>query len=396
MIALRLCGVLGCLLLEGCGRSPASPAPSTTTAPEATPTPEIHVDAGEVRIEEGMLRDLRITTAPVESRRGDEQVTLLGELAVDERTYAEVGVPVTARVLRLLVGPGESVRSGQALLELQSTVVGRARSDYLTAVAQATLAESALTRKRDLAAERIAPQREVQEAEAAASAARAAVRATAAALSAMGLDTPTEGDADSEGSSTFRLHSPVAGTVIDRHALRGQMLDPGAAAFRVADLSTLWLTVHAFERDAVRVQTGTTAQVAFSALPGQEFTGTVSLVGGQVSTESRIVDVRIDIRNRGGLLRPGMAASAALPINTGREPILAVPVAAVQRVGESWCVFLPKAPGVFEIRKVGRGRDLGAEVEVISGVRAGETIVVDGAFLLKSQAEKSTADHDEH
>ena len=113
------------------------------------------------------------------------------------------------------------------------------------------------------------------------------------------------------------------------------------------------------------------------------------MVGRQVSTESRTVDVRIDVRNRGSLLRPGMSASAALPIGISSTPILAVPVAAVQRVGDSWCVFVPKGTGLFEIRKIGRGRDLGTEVEVLSGVSAGETIVVDGAFLLKSQAEKT-------
>ena len=370
--------------------------PPAATVPAAAPAREEPADASEVRIEEGMLRDLRITTAPVESRRGDEQVTLLGELAVDERAYAEVGVPVAARVVRLLAGVGDGVRQGQALLELQSTDVGHARSDYLTAVAHATLAESVLTRKRDLAAERIAPQREVQEAEADATAARAEVRAATAALRALGLDTPSEADADGGGSSIFLLHTPVAGTVIERKALRGQMLDPGTAAFRVADLSTLWLTAHAFERDAVRVRTGTPARLAFSALPGQEFTGAVTMVGRQVSTESRTIDVRIDVRNREGLLRPGMAASAALSIATGQVPILAVPVAALQRVGDSWCVFLPKGTGVFEIRKVGRGRDLGGEVEVLSGVSAGETIVVDGAFLLKSQAEKGAADHGDH
>ena len=68
----------------------------------------------------GMLRDLRITTAKVESRRGDEQVDLLGELAVDEAAYAEVGVPVASRVIRLLAGLGDAVRRDQALLELQS------------------------------------------------------------------------------------------------------------------------------------------------------------------------------------------------------------------------------------------------------------------------------------
>jgi cobalt-zinc-cadmium efflux system membrane fusion protein len=298
--------------------------------------------------------------------------------------------------VRLLAGIGDIVSEGQALVELQSTDVGRARSDYLTAIAQVTLAESALKRKRDLAAERIAPQREVQEAEAAATAARAEVRAATAALNAMGLRTPAEGELEGPGSSIFLLHTPVRGTVIERRAMRGQMLDPGTAAFRVADLSALWLTVHAFERDAVRIQKGTPARVIFSALPGQEFSGNVTMLGRQVSTESRTVDVRIEVRNRGDLLRPGMSASAALPIGVTSTPILAVPVAAVQRVGDSWCVFLPKATGLFEIRKIGRGRDLGTEVEVLSGVSAGETVVVDGAFLLKSQAEKRDAGHGDH
>ena len=70
---------------------------------------------------------------------------------------------------------------------------------------------------------------------------------------------------------------------------------------------------------------------------------------------------------------------------------LAVPVAAVQRVGEHWCVFVPKGRGVFAIRQIGRGRDLGTEVEIVSGLTAEETIVVDGAFLLKSQAENAIA-----
>jgi cobalt-zinc-cadmium efflux system membrane fusion protein len=59
-------------------------------------------------------------------------------------------------------------------------------------------------------------------------------------------------------------------------------------------------------------------------------------------------------------------------------------------------VFLPKDASHFEIRRIGRGRDLGTEVEVLSGLNGGETIVVDGAFLLKAQAEKSDAGHGEH
>ena len=95
-----------------------------------------------------MLRDLRITTAQVESRQGGELVTLLGELAVDERSYAEVGAPVAARVVRLMAGIGDRVTAGQALLELQSSEVGHARADYLSGCLwlQLTLAEGSLRR----------------------------------------------------------------------------------------------------------------------------------------------------------------------------------------------------------------------------------------------------------
>jgi cobalt-zinc-cadmium efflux system membrane fusion protein len=397
MTMIRLLAVAASLAAATCGGPSQPPPPAADTAGTAAlPTPAEHPAGGELRIEPGMLRDLRITTARVESRQGGEQVTVLGELAVDERSYAEVGVPVAARVVRLLAGVGDRVGEGQALLELQSPEVGHARSDYLSAVAQLTLAEASLKRKRDLAAERIAPLREVQEAEADAAAARAEVRASAAALQAMGLATPAEDGSDAVGSPIFHVQAPVAGTVIDRTALRGQMLDPGTAAFRIADLSTLWLTVHAFERDAVRIRRGTPAQITFSALPGQTFAGTVALVARQVSTDSRTVDVRIELRNRQELLRPGMAASASLPIGAEAAPILTVPVAAVQRVGDNWCVFVPREAGLFEIRTIGRGRDLGGEVEVLSGLQAGETVVVDGAFLLKSQAERVDAGHGNH
>jgi len=197
-------------------------------------------------------------------------------------------------------------------------------------------------------------------------------------------------------SSTFVLRTPVSGTVIERAAVVGQMLDPQKPAFRVGDLSTLWLQVHAFERDAVRVQRGGTARLAFSALPGRDFDGVITTVGREVEHDSRTVPIRIDVRNPSGVLRPGMSATAAVVVGAVGAPILTVPVAAVQRVRNEWCVFLPKNGNHFEVRRIGRGRDLGGEVEVLSGLGAADTVVVDGAFLLKAQAEKGEGDHDEH
>jgi cobalt-zinc-cadmium efflux system membrane fusion protein len=382
-----------CVAAAACGRGSDQPAaPATPVRTAEAPHKE---DPDTVEIDPEVLRDLRITTRPVESRTGADLVVLLGELAVDQRAYAEVGAPVAARVTRVFVNAGDTVRAGQTLAELTSPDLGRARAEYLSASARLTLADAVLDRKRGLAAEKIAPLREVQEAESAAGEARAVVRASRAALAAFGVDPPTD-DGDGAISSVFTLQSPVAGAVIERTAVMGQMLDPAMPAFRIGNLATLWLTVHAFERDAVRIRDGVSARLSFPALPGQDFVGIVTMVGRHVESESRTVPVRIEVKNSQSLLRPGMSGTAMLPAGETGVPILAVPVASVQRVRNEWCVFLPKDSNHFEIRRIGRGRDLGGEVEVLSGLRAGETVVVDGAFLLKAQAEKGEADHEAH
>jgi cobalt-zinc-cadmium efflux system membrane fusion protein len=385
-----------CAFMMACGGGTENTAtPPATKSPAAAAEAHTEADANTVRIEEGMLRDLRITVDEVESRPGGEQITLLGELEVDQRAYAEVGAPVQARVTRLLANAGQTVRRGQTLAELTSPELGQARAEYLSAEARVKLADAALERKRGLAAEKIVPLREVQEAESQAAEARAALRTARAAIGAFGVEPPSA-DTPEATASSFVLRSPVSGSVIERRAVVGQMLDPSTPAFRVGDLSTLWLTVHAFERDAVRIQNGTAARIVFPALPGQDFAGKVTVAGQHVESESRTVPIRIDVENMSGVLRPGMSATAVLPVGATGAPILTVPVAAVQRLRNEWCVFLPKGEGAFEIRRIGRGRDLAGEVEVLSGLRGGEQIVVDGAFLLKAQAEKGQAGHDEH
>lgn len=395
MTIVKLLALIFSLGAVACGRGTNDTATKPPEGHEADAEAHGETDKNIITVDGGMLRDLRITIDQVESRSGGEQISLLGELAVDQRTYAEVGAPVAARVTQLTAQPGDRVSAGQALAELTSPELGRARAEYLSADARLRLAEGVLERKRGLAAEKIVPLREVQEAESAAAEARAALRSARAAIGAFGVDPPTEDD-DSAASSAFVLRSPVAGSVIERTAVLGQMLEPARAAFRIGDLSTLWLTVHAFERDAVRVESGVNARLVFSALPGRDFRGSVTMVGRQVDRESRTVPIRIDVGNAGGVLRPGMSATAFFPVGGSGARILSVPIAAVQRVRNEWCVFLPRDAGSFEIRRIGRGRDLAGEVEVVSGLRAGEKIVVDGAFLLKAEAEKAEADHDAH
>jgi cobalt-zinc-cadmium efflux system membrane fusion protein len=171
--------------------------------------------------------------------------------------------------------------------------------------------------------------------------------------------------------------------------------DPAEALFKVGDLSVLWLVAHAPERDAVRVRPGAQARIAVPALPGKILTGRVAAIGAQVDVSSRTIPVRIEVGNADGILRPGMSATAWLPVGEGSS-VLAVPAAALQRIEDKWSVFIPKADDAFEIRAVGRGRDLGGEVEILNGLQAGDTVVVEGAFLLKAEAEKARGAGEHH
>jgi len=353
-------------------------------------------DARDVlRIEPDMLRDLRLTTARAEDRWTVEGVSVLGDLGPDEDAYAVIASPIPARIVRLHAAPASTVHAGEPLAELQSPELGKARAKLMSAQGRLQLALRTLARKRALAAERIAPRREVEEAEAAATTARADAAAAEAALHALGIS-GSDMQTGRHDSSTFVLRSPIAGTVIDRSGAQGEMAEPSRPLYRIADLSRLWLTVHAFERDAVRLAPGTTARVQFAALPGRTFTGPITNVGRQVEGQSKTVAVRVEIENPDGVLRPGMSATATLPIGEQIAGVLAVPAAALQRLAQGWCVFVPLAEGTFQVRPVGRGRDLGGTVEILSGLEAGDEVVVDGAFLLKAQAEKSRGEGADH
>jgi membrane fusion protein, heavy metal efflux system len=382
-----VCSALALVSLAGCRSDSRSspPAPAANRAEKAEPTA---VTSSTLRIDREMLRDLRITTSKVEEHRGGESASLLGELGVNQNAYAEVSAPLSARVVSLRAIEGQRVGSGDVLAMLESGELAKARGDLATAEARRDLAQRTLERKRGLSEEKIVPLREVQEAESELLATEAQLRAAQASLRTLGAP-----DRAAEGSSasSLILRSPVAGVVLERTLAIGQTADPAKPLFRIGDLSTLWLTVHAFERDAVRLTKAASARITFAAIPGRTFEGTVALIGQSVDPDSRTVAIRIDLPNNEGILRPGMSATAWLPVGE-QGVLLAVPAAAVQRVRERWCVFIPKDDRTFEIRPVGRGRDIAGEVELLSGVRAGEPIVVDGAFLLKAETERSAGE----
>jgi membrane fusion protein, heavy metal efflux system len=383
------------LPLAGCGGGKDTSEEAHTAEAgheEAEHAGEEHeAEEGTLTVDAEVLRDLKLTTFPAELRPGGEGVTALGELKVNEQAYAEVGTPIPARVVRLVASPGQAVRRGQPLAELQSVELGQARAQRTVAEARAELARKTVERKRGLAAERIVSRGELQRAEAEAAEAEADLRAADAAVEALGV-----GRSGAGGLSGFSLLSPISGTVLERTAVQGQTADPSRPLFRIGDLSRLWLIVQAPERDVGRVRTGSPAEITLAALPGQKLQGQIDWVGREVDPHSRTVPVRIVLPNADGRLKPGMFATAWIGTGSEGERVVAVPATTLQRMDNQWVVFLPRGEGRFEVRPVERGRDLGNEVAILSGLKPGERVVVEGAFVLRAEAEKNEGGGEHH
>lgn len=353
---------------------------------------------------EDALRDLRLTTRKAERRLAGETIVVSGSLEIDAARVSAVSTPVAARVTSLARSLGERVTARADLVTLESLDVGRARAALAAAKARvevargrAKLADEQRARVRELAAERMTTVREVQaaEAEAAARAAEVAetevAREDAARVLALLPGDPEETDA------AFTLRAPADGVLTFRDGAPGESVEAGHVFYRLADLSVLQATVHPFERDAVRIGESAEVRLSAAAHPGKSFAASFLLAGPEVDRESRTLPVRLLVPNGDGLLLPGMSVTAEIRLRErAGEEIVAVPIAAVQRIERDWCVFLPLGKGRFERRAIARGRDLGGEVEVLSGLAADEEIVVEGAFVLRSESVRGAGEAEGH
>ena len=191
--------------------------------------------------------------------------------------------------------------------------------------------------------------------------------------------------------NTITLRSPVDGVVMAKPSVQGMRFMPGEALYRIADLSSLWLLAEVFEQDLAWIAPGQEAAVRVNAYPDKVFRGKVAFVYPTVTPETRTARVRIELPNPGRLLKPDMYASVELAIRQRGEPRLAVSDSAVLDSGARQIVLVQRGEGKFEPREVKLGQRGDGYVEVLEGVKEGETVVVSANFLIDAESNLKAA-----
>ncbi|MEF2266607.1 efflux RND transporter periplasmic adaptor subunit [Janthinobacterium sp. LS2A] len=359
---------LACSALAGC----AKPTPAATP-----PAQSIHLDDGSIAVDKMSPLRQRLQIAPVQEQEIATQTEAPGSIEAMPEKLVKITPPLAGRITRLQRALGDSVKAGDPLFTLDSAELSAAYADDSKARSALLQARQELERQKTLFEAEIAARKEYEAAQAAYDQAGSDARASA--------DKLTQYGAGARGTRHARrdyvLRSPIAGTVIAMEGAQGGYWnDINAPVMTVADLSTVWLSASVAERDLAQVAVGQTASITVDAWPGKAFEGKVAYVGAVLDPETRTVKVRVAIDNRAGAFKPGMFAHAGFA-GASRRALL-VPASAVLQSGPSTRVMVERSPLVFTPRTVQVGANHGDQVEIVSGLRAGERIVVKEGVLL--------------
>lgn len=328
---------------------------------------------GTVTIAADKQQLIGVRTAEVRRESLVREVRTTGQITTDESRIAHVHVKVNGFIDKVFVDSiGQLVKKGQPLFTLYSADLVATQNEYLIAKrGEKTLGGSAFA--------------EV------AQGSQSLLRSARERLKLWDISDDQIATLDETGKvqRTLTFYSPIAGFVTDRKAFPNTSVNPDTELYTVADLSSVWVNADVYEYEVPYVKVGQQAEMQLSYYPGRTWHGRVSFIYPTVDPTTRTVKVRLEFANPNFELKPQMFAEVQLKVNYGNQIVVAQE--AVLDSGKEQTVFVAHEGGHFEPRRITTGAKLDGKVAVLSGLKAGETVVTSGNFLLDSESKLKSA-----
>jgi cobalt-zinc-cadmium efflux system membrane fusion protein len=405
--------------------------------------------AGAIAVDAATAKRMGLKVEPVSRQHLAFGITTTGQIEALPNQQVEVTTPVKGTVTRLLVQPGDLVSVGQAvammtspeLAELRTTALDRrseaigstqqaeadlrlaqqnfaqqqkiAATDVAQARSQLGFAQERFDKDRELATSGAIPRRTFLESETKLAEAKAALtkaesrlevsaamaqlrRAEAGvqvARSRVQLSAETyqtrlrQLGASANQDGTITLTAPIAGTVADRDTTAGESgEDAGKKVMTIINGSSVQVSANIYEKDLSQVQTGQRVRVKVNGMTDLTFEGRISVIGAVVQGETRVMPVKAELNNPGGVLKPGMFADLEVLTNRTPAAVLAIPKFALVETNDKKQVVFVQNGTAFQPTEVTLGREAGDFVEVKSGLFDGDMVVTQRATQLYAQS----------
>jgi Cu(I)/Ag(I) efflux system membrane fusion protein len=340
------------------------PEPAAATGAQANPGVS---KAMPVTLSAEQSRRIGVTYAVVTLAPVRREIRTVGLVTFDETRVKTISPKVEGWIERLLVNyTGQFVARGQPLLTIYSPMLVTAQEELLLAKRLRGDVREGTSDARNGADELIESARRR--------------------LSYWDISPNEISAIETSGQirKTLTLRSPFSGYVLEKSALEGQRVMMGDALYKVADLSVVWVEGEVFEQDLPAVRLGQKVVLEFEALSGQAMAGPITYIYPTINPETRTAKVRVALVNQGMRLKPGMYAT--LRMSAASVPTLGVPRSAVLQTGERSLVFVKVGSGQLQPREVKVGAASDDRMEILSGLRAGETVVASATFLVDAES----------
>jgi Cu(I)/Ag(I) efflux system membrane fusion protein len=298
------------------------------------------------------------------------ELVTTGRVTFDERRLAQVTSYTAGRIERLFVNfTGDSVRRGEAVATIYSPDLFATQQEYLLAIENRER-----MRRAGFAGAR--------------SASEDLVESTRRRLMLFGMTAGQVTQLERTRKPIFATNvmSPVSGIVTRKLAVEQQYVAQGQPLLEIADLSNVWVEADVYEQQLSSVKIGDRVEITAAAIPGQTFTGKISFIVPVLEGATRTARVRIELPNPRLQLKPDMYVNARI-VGAPAPPHIMVPASAVVDRGQKQFVWVETQPGSYEPRLVTTGGRHGESIVIASGLAEGDNVVVEGGFLLDSEAQ---------
>ncbi len=346
----------------------SQPMPSMGAAPsnaEPALTP--------VQLSPQRLQEIGVTTATVELKNVNDNLSVPGNVDIDEEKLSYVQTRFPGWIQSVFANATyQYVRKGQRLFTVYSPDLVSSEQEYL------------LARQNQKA---FAPDAQGM----AAQEGGWLLKAAEERLRQFGVPAQEIANLEQSGKvqRNLAIDSPASGYIIERNALPNAYVQPETKLYTIADLSTVWVYANVFQSEVGRLKPGDPAQVTVDAYPGRHFNGRIDQILPQVDPATRTVRVRLVFQNPSVVLKPGMYVNVAIAVPLGRQ--LVIPASAVLQGGTRAIAFVNHGNGNLEPRTIETGPQLDDSVVVLKGLKAGEQVVSSANFLVDSEAQLQTA-----
>jgi cobalt-zinc-cadmium efflux system membrane fusion protein len=355
-------------------------------------------EVGVVKVQPSILNGSKagegglIDTELVGERPLTTTLAVTGEVQLNENAAVHISPRIPGIIDRVHVDIGARVKKGDLLFKITSVELGKTLSDYERSRTMTELSGKNFEREKLLFERKISSEQDMIEAQMTYEQHKTELEAAKQALSVFGLTaedlsaiTKQRGGSN---AGSLPVRASIDGTIIQKHAVVGELVETGKDVMLLADLRSVWIWADIYEKDLPQLLSAERegpipVQIFVSAFPDQAFPGSIDYIGATMDESTRTVKVRATVLNPDGQLRPGMFCDIHIGLH-GEETVLAIPKAALlSDEGESF-VFSHWKEDYYVRRSVSAGREFFDLVEVLAGLEPGVRIVTEGAFLLKS------------